>query len=111
MAFIYEEYELVNNNIDMVDCNGARMQIGDWGKTDPEVKLRRCATEVKLDSRCGTSFFFRSTKGRCQCEVAGNTCPRETDPYYNEYRLITGMLHYNSNYQSNTYVIQKTYGR
>ena len=81
---------MVAEGIDIEACTVDRIAIGDWGKNDAQSKLNRCANEVKADSRCGTSFFFRETKGRCFCERAGVNCIREPDVLKNEYRLKTG---------------------
>ena len=75
---------------DINDCNGKRIQIGDWGGADPDIKLQKCANWVRDDSRCGDSFYFRSDKGRCFCKVDGATCSREADPLINEYTLGDG---------------------
>ena len=75
----------------MKDCNGARIQIGDWGGKDPDIKLTQCADAVRSDSRCGVYFFFRSDKGRCFCEAAGATCNRYQDVLVKEYRIIDGL--------------------
>ena len=76
MFLIEGEFELVAEGVDIEGCNGGggRIQIGSWGDQDFETKLNRCATEVKADSRCGLSFFFRADKGRCFCEEAGAKC-------------------------------------
>ena len=81
----------MKNETDIKDCNSARIELGDWGKDDPETKLQQCADTARSDSRCGDYFFFRANKGRCFCEVAGNTCERYQDLSFNEYRLLHGL--------------------
>ena len=91
ILFCFEaEYELVATGKDIKSCVDQRIEIGDWGKLDPQIKLQRCANEVKDDSRCGDSFFFRETKGRCWCEEKGTSCAREDDSLINEYKLKNG---------------------
>ena len=72
-------------------CNGRKV-IGQWGKGDPELKLQRCANEVRYDSKCGPSFFFRETNGKCFCEKQGPPCPRDriNSALKNEYVLKNG---------------------
>ena len=78
---------------DIENCNnGERILIGDWGKLDPDIKLQRCANEVKNNPSCGDSFFFRPTKGRCFCEGLGATCLRIDNIVMNEYKLYNGEL-------------------
>ena len=72
-------------------CNNKKIQLGDWGKDDPQAKLQRCANEVRADSRCGISFFFREGKGRCFCEEEGETCDRVNSPNKDEYILKNGL--------------------
>ena len=73
-------------------CGKGRKVIGQWGKGDPELKLQRCANEVRDDSECGTSFFFRENIGKCFCEKQGPPCPRDrkNSDLKNEYVLRNG---------------------
>ena len=80
-------YELVEEGKDIKDCVD-RIQVGDWGADNPEQKLQTCANEVKATSDCGSSFFFRSTKGRCVCEKKGANCLRKNLDEFSEYRLL-----------------------
>ena len=80
-------YELVEEGKDIKDCVD-RIQVGDWGGDDPEQKLQKCANEVKANSDCGSSFFFRSTKGRCVCEKKEANCLRKNLDEFSEYRLL-----------------------
>ena len=80
-------YELVEEGKDIKDCLD-RIQVGDWGADNPEQKLQTCANEVKATSDCGSSFFFRSTKGRCVCEKKGANCLRKNLDEFSEYRLL-----------------------
>ena len=80
-------YELVEDGKDIKDC-ADRIQVGDWGGDDAEQKLQKCANEVKATSDCGSSFFFRSTKGRCVCEKKGANCLRKNLDEFSEYRLL-----------------------
>ena len=91
LCIISAEYTLVQQGMDIDDCNGQRIQIGDWGKEDPDVKLQTCADTARANSSCGDSFFFRSDKGRCFCEGKGVTCQREADALIDEYILGNGM--------------------
>ena len=71
------------------DCPvNAKKMIGAWGKNDVEEKLERCANEVKLDSECSATFFYRADKGRCFCELVGAPCDREQDSLIHEYRTV-----------------------
>ena len=87
--YFVAEYELVATGKGIKSCID-RIEIGDWGQKEPQIKLQRCANEVRDDSRCGDSFIFRASKGRCFCEKAGASCAREDDPEKNEYRLKNG---------------------
>ena len=89
-SIILAQYTLVNNGMDINDCNGQRKSVGDWGGKDPDTKLKMCAEAVSADSSCGNSFFFRSDKGRCFCEGKGAICRREADSRIDEYILESG---------------------
>ena len=86
-------------------CNG-RTLVGDWGKGDPDLKLQRCANEVRDDSRCGPSFFFRESKGKCFCEKQGAQCPRDRKNWSqkNEYVLKNGKLKIRKRKQENRFL-------
>ena len=61
------------------------------GETDPDTKLKLCATAVSADSSCGNSFFFESDGiGGCFCEGKGATCKRFYDDHIDEYILERG---------------------
>ena len=89
-CIISAEYTLIQQGMDIDDCNGQKIQIGDWGNRDPDLKLQKCADTARANANCGDSFFFRSDKGRCFCEGKGVTCTRAADPLYNEYILGNG---------------------
>ena len=90
LSIISVEYTLIQQGTDIDHCNGQRIQIGDWGKQDPDRKLQKCADTAKASSNCGDSFFFRSDKGRCFCEGKGVTCTREANHLIDEYILGKG---------------------
>ena len=87
-------------------CRG-RIVIGEWGKADPELKLQRCANEVRDDSRCGSSFFFRENRGKCFCEKQGAQCPRDRENSWlkNEYVLKNGKTKIRKGKQGNRFKI------
>ena len=89
-CIIAAEYTLVKQGTDIVDCNGQKILIGNWGGADRDTKLKLCANMVMANSSCGDSFFFRPDKGRCFCEGLGATCQREADPLIFEYILGNG---------------------
>ena len=89
-SIILAQYTLVNNGMDINDCNGQRKSVGDWGGKDPDTKLKMCAEAVSADSSCGNSFFFESDIGACFCEGKGATCKRYNDNYIDEYILERG---------------------
>ena len=83
------EYTLVQQGRDISDCNGQKIQIGNWGKKCANC-VQLCANTAMANSSCGDSFFFRPNKGRCFCEGIGATCPREVDSDIDEYILGNG---------------------
>ena len=58
--------------------------------TDVDSEPETCASEVLLDNRCGTRFFFDQVYGGCICEIRGKDAGLRYSYDHARYRLRKG---------------------